>query len=328
MTDPRSYIQTILPRNTPVAKEGRAFAPANIALCKYWGKRDEAFKLPLTGSLSVSLGRLGTHMRIRPADRDSLTLNGTEQAPASAISRRLFGFLDLFRDPGTALAVDSKNTLPTAAGLASSASAFAAAVLALNELFGWEADSDTLSQLARFGSGSACRSVRHGFMEWHPGERPDGSDSFATSLDADWPEFRIGILTVSNAPKPTGSGEGMKRTRDTSALYRSWPDQVTGDLPLIREAVRERDLNTLGRTAEHNALAMHATMIASWPPLIYWSPETLAALHRLHALREQGLPVYATLDAGPNIKLLFEHPSAHDLLREFADLQVVNPEEF
>ena len=325
MNTPRACVDSLLPHRAPAADAAEAFAPANIALCKYWGKRDEALKLPLTGSLSVSLASLGTRMRIEAADSDALCLNTTPVDPDSKVFHRLFDFLDLFRTSETRWRITSENTIPTGAGLASSAAAFAAAVLALDRLHAWNLPDWTRSVLARLGSGSACRSVYTGFAEWRPGIREDGLDSYAVPLRIPWPDFRIGILTLSDAPKPVGSTEGMRRTRDTAPLYTAWPKQVARDLPRVREAVYARDFPALGAAAEQNALSMHATMIGAWPPVIYWRPETVEVLHRVHALRHEGLPLYATLDAGPNVKLLFLAPDADAVLAEFPDLRVVAP---
>lgn len=322
---PKDVVRGLIPGKVPPGASGEAFAPANIALCKYWGKRDEALKLPVTGSLSVSLGGLGTRMRIEPSDRDALILNGDPQPAGGTAVKRLFAFLDLFRDFGLRFRVESHNTLPMAAGLASSASAFAAAVGALDDLYGWGLSAVDKSVLARLGSGSACRSVYEGFVEWVRGERDDGMDSHALRLDVRWPEFRIGILTLSDAEKAVGSSEGMRRTVNTASLYQSWPAQVERDLPVIRRAVLDRDFPTLGRAAENNALAMHATMIAAWPPVIYWRPETVEALHRVHALRAQGLELYATMDAGPNVKLLFPADAETEVLTRFPNLHTVAP---
>jgi diphosphomevalonate decarboxylase len=321
-TDPRSLAARLLPASHSPASSADAIAPANIALCKYWGKRNDALKLPVTGSLSASLGSLGTRMSLAPASHDSLRINGRDLPSDDKAFTRLFAFFDLLRPPGLRLAVDSENTIPMAAGLASSASAFAAAVLALDRLLGWRLDRKNLSILARLGSGSACRSVHDGFVEWHAGTRDDGMDSHAEALAPLWPDFRIGIVTVSAAEKPVGSSEGMKRTLDTARLYDAWPAQVAQDLPRIRQAVFDHDFSTLGRCAEQNALAMHATMIAAWPPILYWQPETLATLHKIHALRRDGLELYATLDAGPNVKLLFLEPDQDTVLREFSGLLV------
>jgi diphosphomevalonate decarboxylase len=321
----QAAVDAILPATTAPAESGTGSAPANIALCKYWGKRDEDLKLPLTGSLSISLGSLGTRTTLTPSSTDLFLLNGCEQDPEQAATQRLFSFLDLFRDPDTSLRVESANSIPMAAGLASSASGFAALVLALNDLYQWHLPKNQLSILARLGSGSASRSLEHGFVEWFPGEVEDGSDSFAERLNTEWPEFRIGILTLSASKKSVGSSEGMKRTRETSTLFQSWPAEVGRALPRIREAIHQKDFPTLGAAAEQNALSMHATMIGSWPPILYWRPETVHTLHQVHALRTEGIEVYATLDAGPNVKLLFLENDQAAVHSHFPDLQIVAP---
>jgi diphosphomevalonate decarboxylase len=325
MHEVRAAVQRIIPHQTPVQQTGTGTAPSNIALCKYWGKRNEALKLPLTGSLSISLGELGTTTRIRISEEDRFTLNGQEQNPEARASQRLFSFLDLFRTPDQRLTIESENTIPMAAGLASSASGFAALVLALNDLFGWNLDHRNLSILARLGSGSACRSLDHGFVEWHKGEAADGSDSFASRLDVRWPDFRVGILTLSESEKPVGSSEGMKRTVETSALYTAWPEEAGRALPRIRTAIHEKDFPALGRAAEQNALAMHATMMSAWPPILYWRPGTVEVLHRVHTLRASGTEVYATMDAGPNVKLLFLKAAEPALKEAFPGAQVITP---
>ena len=318
-------IRQMLPADTRDRVSAEAYAPANIALCKYWGKRDEALKLPVTGSLSVSLGGHGTRMRLERSDADRLVINGTPYAAGDKAARRLFAYLDLLRPADTPLSVSSVNTIPMAAGLASSASAFAAAALAADQLFGWGLEPRALSILARIGSGSAARSVYNGFVEWRAGEAEDGSDSFAVPVAPAWPELRVGIVTVSAAEKDVGSSEGMRRTCETATLYRAWPDQVARDLPVIRQAVLDRDFTRLGTCAEENAMAMHATMLAARPPLLYWQPDSVAVLRRVWELRKNGVEVYATMDAGPNVKLLFLRKDTARLQEAFPGMDAVDP---
>jgi diphosphomevalonate decarboxylase len=314
-------------RNMKPGAEGRAFAPANIALVKYWGKRDEELNLPVTSSLSVSLGELGSEVSVRPAEgADTVILNGQPLPPDSSFARRVSAYLDFFRrDSATGFHLDARNTIPTAAGFASSASGFAALVRALDQLFGWNLDGRELSILARLGSGSACRSIFNGFVEWRAGEAADGMDSYAEPLAETWPDLRMGLVIISGEEKAIGSREGMKRTVETSPLYKSWPAKVAADLPEVRAAIRERDFHRIGRTAESNALAMHATMIAAVPSVVYWKPESITAMRRVVSLREQGLAVYFTMDAGPNLKLLFEHKDTTAIQAVFPDLPVVMP---
>lgn len=322
------FVKNLIGKAKSLPQEsGSAFAPANIALCKYWGKRDAVLNLPVNSSLSVSLGGLGTRTEVRPAAADALYLNGEPVAADQPFAVRLWSFLALLR-PGLeadGLVIRTDNTVPTAAGLASSASGFAALVLALNDLAGWSLDRRQLSMLARLGSGSAARSVYDGFVEWHAGSRSDGLDSCAEKLPDAWPSFRIGVLELSGAPKPVGSRDGMNRTVQTSMLYKSWPQQAAADLESLHTAVAQRDFALLGRTAERNALAMHATMLAAWPPLIYLLPETLEQIHRVQQVRREGLEVYLTMDAGPNIKLLFTEEAETQVATVWPGVQIIRP---
>ena len=238
---------------------------------------------------------------------------------------RTLEFLKLFPMADTHFEVRTENTIPTAAGLASSASGFAALVLALNDLAGWGLGPRMLSLLARLGSGSAARSVYTGFVHWFAGTAEDGTDSYAERINLEWPEFRIGILELCTGRKPVGSRDGMNRTVETSALYKSWPARAEADVDTIRRAVKQKDFSTLGRTAEQNALSMHATMMSAWPPLIYLQPESMEMIHKVQHLRADGLELYLTIDAGPNIKLLFEASAEVDVKEAFPGLQVVRP---
>ena len=308
-------------------KEGSAFAPSNIALCKYWGKRNDELNLPVTPSLSLSLGTLGSRVAISLRDKaDLVTLNGKRLSPDSSFARRVSDFLDLFRpDRKTFFKVVAVNTIPTAAGFASSASGFAAMTMALNNLFGWRLNSRDLSILSRLGSGSACRSVHNGFVEWRAGKRADGMDSFAVPLKPKWSGLRMGLVVISDKAKSIGSREAMKRTIKTSAIYRSWPAKVAKDMQLLKTAIRRRDFPRLGQTAESNALAMHATMFDSKPPVIYWLPESILAMRKIWRLRQTGLHDYFTMDAGPNLKVLFLKKDTAAVKKAFPKIQVVSP---
>jgi diphosphomevalonate decarboxylase len=306
---------------------GSAYAPSNIALCKYWGKRDDDLNLPVTSSLSVSLGKLGSDVTIGLREKSDLVeLNGRRLDPGSSFAQRVSAFLDLFRpNPLTFFKVVAGNTVPTAAGFASSASGFAAMTMALDELFGWKLDKRELSILARLGSGSACRSVYEGFVEWRAGRRPDGMDSFAEPLPVKWPDLRLGLVVISDKEKNIGSRPAMKRTCETSILYGAWPAKVAEDLPVLKQAIRRQHFPRLGKTAESNALAMHATMINSWPPVVYWLPESVAAMKKIWNLREKGLNIYFTMDAGPNLKLLFLKKEVAAVKKAFPGVQIVAP---
>lgn len=304
----------------------KAFAPANIALCKYWGKRNAELNLPVTSSLSISLDRLGTETVLSlNENQDVIFLNGQELSHDTVFYRRIIEFFAPFRPDNIYFTMETKNNIPTAAGLASSASGFAALVTALNELFNMQLDKKELSILARLGSGSACRSLYDGFVEWHAGTRSDGMDSYAESLTNSWPDLRIGILTVTEKQKPKSSREAMAQTVKTSLFYRKWPERVKYDLAAIKEAIKSGDFELLGQTSESNALAMHATMIETLPAVFYWLPETIRVFHRVWELRQNRIPVYFTIDAGPNVKLLFSKESENRIKEELPDLQIVKP---
>jgi diphosphomevalonate decarboxylase len=328
--NPHDVVRALLRERADRAprERGEAYAPANIALCKYWGKRDAGLNLPITSSLSVSLGDLGARTRIEPLDGpdDRFVLNGREAEPNGSAARRVGAFLDRFRGAdGPRYFVESESRIPVGAGLASSASGFAALVKALDRLYGWDLPPESLSILARLGSGSACRSVYDGFVVWEAGERADGMDSLARRMDEEWPDLRIGLHIVSSAPKPVGSREGMNRTVETSLLYRVWPERVAADLPRLRDAIRDRDFEALGATAESNALTMHATMMDARPPILYWKPETVGAMERIRALRAAGVAAYYTIDAGPNVKILYEESSENAIREAFPELQIAIP---
>ncbi|MBT3192661.1 MAG: diphosphomevalonate decarboxylase [Verrucomicrobia bacterium] len=304
--------------------EADAFAPANIALCKYWGKRDTELNLPVTSSLSLSLGSLGSQCHLSFCEeRHQVVLNDEPLDPNSPFVVRLSQYLDLFRrDTDRYYRVETLNTIPTAAGFASSASGFASTVLALDKLHGWCLSEIELSILARLGSGSACRSLWQGFVEWHAGETETGMDCFAQPITTAWPELRIGLLVLEAGKKPIGSREAMQRTVETSPLYASWPHKVAADIQIIRKAIEENNFEALGAAAESNALTMHATMMGATPAVVYWLPESVETMHRVWKLRREGLPLYFTMDAGPNVKLLFLDKDRQHVEEHFPDLLV------
>jgi diphosphomevalonate decarboxylase len=321
-------IDQFLPEKLTTKHSAEAFAPSNIALCKYWGKRETELNLPTNSSLSISLGHLGSHTRISHSENgaDVVKLNNREQDAQSSFSRKVIAFINLFRrDQSIPLVIDTRNNIPTAAGLASSASGFAALVLAINDFFELNLTKTQLSAFARMGSGSASRSIYTGFVRWDMGEQEDGMDSVASQLDCQWDGFCIGLIKVSSAKKPVDSRSGMDRTTATSSLYQNWPTQAAADLIVLQSAIENRDFSAMGACAEQNAMSMHATMISAWPPLVYWLPESLAVMQRVWQLRESGIAVYFTMDAGPNLKLLFEQSSRKLLESEFPQMDIIQP---
>lgn len=294
-----------------------ASAPSNIAVVKYWGKRDQRLNLPMTDSLSVSLPEThGTTTYLAFCEQqDRFSLNGKPLAVDSQFAVRLTRYLDRFRPQGVFFKVDTHNTIATAAGLASSASGFAALAKALNRLLDWNLSEQDLSVVARLGSGSACRSLWPGFVKWQQGEREDGEDSFAQPLPHTWPGLCLGIIEVDASQKAISSREAMQRTIETSALYQQrWCTQVAEDMQRVERAIVEQDFDLLGRTSENNALLMHATMADASPSVSYTTEQTIAVREQVWQCRAEGVPVYFTQDAGPNIKVLYL-PSSENVVK-------------
>ncbi|MCJ8328961.1 MAG: diphosphomevalonate decarboxylase [Lentisphaeria bacterium] len=319
------YLANTLPGVTDIKDVSRAFAPSNIALCKYWGKRQEEFNLPVNSSLSISLGNLGTETSLECSNTDILILNGEELDSSDPFSTRLFNYIDLFRPPSIKLKIETSNTIPTAAGLASSASGFAAVIKALSDLFSWDLSDQRLSEYARIGSGSACRSIYHGFVLWEKGEKHDGSDSFAHLINNSWTDLRLAILDVCSDKKAISSRDAMNRTASSSPYFTQWSDIAQSDLALLLNAIEEKDLHLLMKTAESNAMAMHASMMAAQPTILYFLAESVEMMHKVWACRSSGLSVYFTMDAGPNLKLLYHKDDEAEVLKQFPDAISVNP---
>ena len=301
--------------------EATAKAHTNIALIKYWGKRQEELILPTNNSLSVTLDGLHTTTRAmfdETLEKDAFYLNG--EAVEGAAYNRVVKFLDLLRhmngSPLLHAEIHSENAVPTAAGFASSASGFAALAAAASKALGMELDMPALSRLTRQGSGSACRSVYGGFVEWEKGELEDGTDSYAVQVAPEnhW-DLRIAAVVLTAKEKDVSSRVGMKRTVDTSIFYDGWLKGIPDDLKEIKTAIAEKNFEKLGSVSEANCLKMHATTLGATPPFTYWQDSTMAVMTTVQGLRKQGIPAYFTIDAGPNVKVLYLPEHETEVLR-------------
>lgn len=288
------------------ARQATARAHPNIALIKYWGDRDNDLRLPANGSISMNLAGLETITTVRfgtemPEDR--LTLNGEPQTAAQ--SARVSRHLDHIRRlASTSLKaqVVSQNNFPMGAGIASSASAFAALTVAACTALDLHPDEASLSALARLGSGSACRSIPGDYVEWHPGA--DHETSYAESIaPADHWELVDLVAVVSHEHKAVGS-TGGHRLADTSPLQAARIADTPRRLDLCRAAILQRDFEALADVIEQDALMMHAVMLTSSPTLIYWLPATLRIIQAVRDWRAAGVPVAFTIDAGPNVHVI------------------------
>ncbi len=295
-----------------------AIAHPNIALVKYWGKRDVRLNLPAVPSLSLTLDGFRTRTQVVwGVERDAVHLDG-QPAPVG-FAQRVQRFLDRVEPRRPPCMVLTENNFPVGAGLASSASGFAALAVAATRAAGQTVDRTALSVLARQGSGSACRSLFGGFVEWRLGTRPDGTDSHAVPVaQRSYWDVAMVVAVVTEAPKAVGSTEGMERCRVSSPYFRAWVESAPADVEEARRAIEDRDLEALGRVMERSTMKMHGSMLAADPPLLYWSPATLAALAEVRALRRAGVGAWATMDAGPQVKVLCMRADAPQVERALA----------
>jgi len=182
-----------------------------------------------------------------------------------------------------------------------------------------------LSILTRQGSGSACRSIFGGFVEWYRGQKDDGSDSYAESIvdKAYWPEFRMITTIVEVKKKPVSSRAGMAQTVATCPYYDGWLNTVNEDLKAIRDGIKERNFEKVAATAEFNCLKMHATMITTKPAIIYWTPATMEIIHEVRQMRDEGIPAYFTIDAGPNVKVMCLKNNEKEIMQRLESLEDV-----
>ena len=279
-----------------------ASASPSLALIKYWGKLAGGENLPATPSLAVTLDSLRTVTRITSspdgAPCDEIRVAGAVQPP-----ERFTAFIDRFRARSGStqrVTVTSESTFPTAAGLASSSSGFGALALGLDAFFRTGMTRRELSAVARTGSGSACRAVYGGFTVWRAGAE------WAEELVAPdhWPELRVLVVVISTDRKPISSRAAMARTVESSPIYPRWTDESQAIFERGVDALLRRDIEALGAAMRESYLFMFSTMFTARPPVIYWLPESIALVHEAERLRQDGIPVFETMDAGPQVKLV------------------------
>lgn len=283
-----------------------ARAHPNIAFIKYWGNRDHALRLPANGSISMNLDGLQTRTSVMfdpGLISDSLMLNGVP-ASGEALTRvsHLLERVRQLAGMDTKANVVSENNFPAGAGIASSASAFAALSMAAIAAAGLQLEVHQISRLARTGSGSACRSVPGGFVEWVTGSDDASSYAFSIAQPEHWNLVDC-IAIVSEAHKPTGSTAGHALA-DTSPLQTARVADTPRRLDICRQAILNRDFEAFADITELDSNLMHAVMMTSQPRLYYWQAETLTVMHSVQEWRAGGLPVCFTIDAGPNVHVI------------------------
>jgi diphosphomevalonate decarboxylase len=306
-----------------------AIANSNIALVKYWGKRDSNLILPHNSSISMTLDSLNTKTTVEFNNsfrKNEVIINGKNVKGQEF--QRVSNHLNLLKlsSPNKEFAkVISESNFPKAAGLASSASGFAALTHAGTKALNQTLSSKELSILARQGSGSASRSIYGGFVEWRKGSRSDGLDSHAILIkDVDhWPEMTMIVTVISTDKKKISSRAGMSQTVLTSPYYRTWLETIENDVGNMKKAIVEKDFTQLGMIAEKNALKMHATMHTTTPPNIYWKSGSLELMQKVFELREDGLECYFTMDAGPQVKILCLNSNLIHIQKELGAIQSI-----
>ncbi len=284
-------------------KHAVATAHSNIALAKYWGKQEVEHNRPAVPSLSMTLDAMFTTTSVTfdtQLEVDTIELGGN--ALSDGPQKRVVTLLDRVRQEAgiaTRARVSSSNNFPTAAGLASSASGFAALALAAREAAGLPRDNEKVSVLARRSSASAARSIFGGYVALDAGE--SAARQVAT---AEHFPLELLVAVTQEGPKHTGSTEGMSHTRDTSPYYTAWIEHAPLLARQIEAAVLAADLEQLGPLVEQSALQMHASMWAAAPAIVYFSPATLSVMECVASLRRKGYLAYYTMDAGPHVKVI------------------------
>ena len=303
----------------------RVFAPTNIALVKYWGKRDVKLNLPTHSSLSATLDKFGTYTTVEfleNAKQDQFILNGKSIESTKGIV--VLNHLRSLTQTSIFARVQSKNNIPTGAGLASSASGLAALTLAGAKSLKLDLSKEKLAQISRLGSGSSCRSFWGGFVEWQAGSKTDGSDCLAAELvNEDHWELKIFVLIVDESEKQVSSTVGMSRSQETSPFFAQWVERGVEDFELAKMAIHKKDFKLLSQIAEGNCLFMHKTALSAQPPVIYWNGKTLEVLDRVRDWQREGIEVFFTIDAGANVILFSKPDSSEKLKSKFEALQSV-----
>ncbi|HXF85951.1 MAG TPA: diphosphomevalonate decarboxylase [Anaerolineales bacterium] len=291
-----------------------AQAHPNIAFIKYWGNRDSALRIPANGSISMNLEGLFTRTTVsfQPSlPFDELIINGHEVTGAAL--ERVSAILDIIRSMANLsdrAEVITENNFPSSAGIASSASAFAALALAGSKAAGLDLSERDLSRLARRGSGSASRSIPGGFVEWQAGSGDEDSFAFSIAPPDHW-ELVDCIAVVSASRKKTGSTEGHLLA-PTSPLQAARVADAPRRLEICRRAILERDFESLAHIVELDSDMMHAVMMTSTPALHYWKPASLEIMEAVRTWRAEGIHACYTVDAGPNVHVIC---LAHDAQR-------------
>lgn len=316
---------------------------ANIALNKYWGKRDTTKILPTKSSLSLGVAALSTKTSLSINNKPIHTIQLGWQSAHNNEAAAIITFLELCKkiyNIDCFFSINTENSFPTSNGLASSASGFAALAIGFNSLCNLNLTTTEISTLARIGSGSACRSIEGGFCLWKKGSNLLGTDSHAEQIapTTHWPTLRIIIVIVNDQCKSISSRIGMAASVSTSPLYNKWINESEERIPHMIDAINNKDLTTLGKLTEEDWHGMHKVMLSTTPSLSYWQKESYLIMHTIEQLRIiHTINAYYTTDAGPNVKIICEEhttnlivnalqstlPSAHIIVSALAPNPII-----
>lgn len=303
-----------------------AIANSNTALIKYWGKKDEELIIPMNNSISITTDALSTKTTVEFSEEykeDIFVLN--DEIQSGKAFERVVKHLDLIRKKANdkrKANVRSKNNFPTAAGLASSASGFAALTVAACQAFDLKLDKKELSMLSRQGSGSSCRSIYGGYVEWIKGD--ENKDSFSIQLaEKDWFDIRDIIVVFENKERKWSTREAMNISKKTSPFFNTRLKIVEKNLEKVRKAIENKDFTTLGAIAEQDCLMMHSVALTSVPSQLFWTKDTLAIIDFVEKLRQENLEAYYTIDTGANMHILTEPKNAEKIKNRLSEMPFV-----
>ncbi len=303
-----------------------AEARANIAVVKYWGQRNGKLMLPFNSSLSVTMDGLVTRTTVefsRKFSKDRFILNGSSILDETQRVSRLLNLLRGSKGPGAR--ITSKNYFPTKAGLASSSSGFAALAVAAAAALGLDGSAKQLSIIARQASGSACRSMLGGFVEWKKGVLPNGRDSFSVQVadEEHWPELRNIVAIVDSGRKKVGSMAGMRMTAKTSSLFPSRVASVPSRITRLKQAIARKDFKTFAEVAMEESNSMHAVMLDTKPPLVYLNDTSKAIMAAVEEFNKENIRAGYSFDAGPNAHVFTEKKYVTSVQRLLASIDGV-----
>ncbi|HUT82908.1 MAG TPA: diphosphomevalonate decarboxylase [Candidatus Bathyarchaeia archaeon] len=284
-----------------------AKANSNTALIKYWGKKNEELIIPMNNSISLTIDSLSTITTVEFSHdylKDIFILNNEKQNGKAL--ERVVKHLNMLRSIARInlkAKVVSKNNFPTAAGLASSASGFAALTVAACKALGLEKNPRELSILSRQGSGSSARSILGGYVEWLISDENNES-SVIQLADKNWFDIRDIIVIFEKHERKISTREAMKLSMETSPFFKTRLETIEENLAKVRQAIKEKNFSVLGKTAERDCLSMHSVAITSDPSMIFWTGDTIAIMNLVKSLRDGGLEAYFTIDTGSNMHIL------------------------